>query len=143
MSRTRIYNTWAQMKARCYNPKHKAYKHYGGRGITACKEWIESFEAFYEWAISNSYASNLTIDRIDVNGNYEPSNCRWATAKEQANNTRFNRIIIFNGESMTLKQAAEKHNMSLETLSHRLKKGWGLEDALLKPIGISYGPHKY
>lgn len=88
MSKLKLYNRWKTIKARCYNPKVQAYKNYGGRGITMCDEWKNDFQLFYKWAINNGYQENLTIDRINNNGNYEPNNCRWTTMAEQNKNKR-------------------------------------------------------
>lgn len=103
MSNIRIYNIWTGIKNRCYNKNHITYKNYGGRGITVCQEWLDDFMNFYEWAMNNGYSDELSIDRIDVNGNYEPSNCRWATAKEQGNNRRTNIFIEVCGTKKSLK----------------------------------------
>jgi hypothetical protein len=114
---TRIYRIWCAMKDRCARQKH-----YFDRGITVCDEWLNDFQAFYDWAISHGYADDLTIDRIDVNGNYCPENCRWATTKEQQNNTRKNRLITYNGETNTLSEWAEKLEINYSTLRSRLNR---------------------
>ena len=92
-----------------------------------CKEWENDFLSFYNWAVFHGYKNNLTIERIDNNGNYEPSNCRWATRKEQANNTSKNTFISFNGESHTISQWSNKLGISAKTLSQRFRKGLSLE----------------
>lgn len=92
MGNTRLYRIWRGMKQRCKCESQASYKNYGGRGITVCDEWENDFKTFYDWAMVNGYKDNLTIDRKDVNGNYEPSNCKWATYKEQANNRRNRRV---------------------------------------------------
>lgn len=96
----RLYQIWRMMICRCENPKHIAYKNYGAKGITVCEEW-HSFVYFGSWAINNGYSDNLTIDRIDNNGNYEPSNCHWVTMKEQANNKSVGQHINLNGNSIS------------------------------------------
>ena len=126
----RLYNIWQQMKARCYNKNNPDYKNYGARGITICGEWLSNFQAFYEWSIDNGYKKNLTIDRIDVNGNYEPNNCHWATTKQQNRNTRNNKYITINGEMHCLKEWCEILNLNYETVKSRLRYGWNIEKAL-------------
>lgn len=131
MANTRIYRIWQAIKNRCLNKNVKAYIYYGGRGITICEEWIKSFNAFYEWAISNGYADNLTIDRINVNGNYEPLNCRWVEMKTQNNNTRHNKFITKNGETHTITEWAEIIGIKPATLYARIYVyKWDIEKAL-------------
>lgn len=130
---TRLYESWHQMRKRCNNPKDHNYRNYGGRGITVCTEW-ETYEKFRDWALNNGYATDLSIDRIDVNGNYEPSNCRWADSITQGNNRRTNRFIEYNGEKHTLAEWARLTGISDDTLAHRLKDGWSIEDVFNKPV---------
>lgn len=96
-SHTHLHNTWTNMKTRCYNSNRQQYKDYGGRGIAMCNEWKDNFEAFWEWSLSNGYNSNLSLDRINNDGNYEPGNCRWATRETQARNTRMLRSTNTSG----------------------------------------------
>lgn len=130
---TVLYNSWRAMKERCYNKNFKQYKDYGGRGISVCGEWLNKengFTNFYNWAIANNYKDGLSIDRIDVNGNYDPSNCRWATRKEQNNNARRNHLIEYNGETHTVAEWAEIKNLTKAALYHRLQRGWSIKKAL-------------
>ena len=131
--RTRLYCIWENMKRRCFNPKNQFYYCYGGRGITVCDEWKDSFEAFREWAYSSGYDEYLTIDRVNVDGNYEPDNCRWVTMKEQSNNKRTSHFLTFNGETKTIAQWSEATGFSYPTLFMRIKRGLSAEETLLTP----------
>lgn len=130
LSKTKLHGVWNTMKQRCSNPNNSKYQDYGGRGIIVCDEWRKDFKAFYLWAISNGYLEGLSIDRIDVNGDYAPDNCRWVTEKVQANNIRRNRIIVYNEERHTLSEWAEIKGIQRKTLDQRLKRGWTVERAL-------------
>lgn len=129
----RLYNIWNGMKNRCFNEKDKNYKNYGARGITVCQQWKEDYGLFRKWAMENGYNDNLTIDRISNNGNYEPSNCRWATREEQNNNTRQNHYIEYNGKVKTLSQWATYYGLTRSCLKGRIRKGWETEKALTTP----------
>lgn len=132
---TRIWRIWQYMKGRCKYKYIDSYKHYGGRGIKVCEEWDKSFESFYKWSMEHGYTDKLSIDRIDVNGNYEPSNCRWATSKEQSRNKRTNVYITYNGETRVLKDWAEFLGIDKNTLWGRINiSGWSIEDAFNKPV---------
>lgn len=137
MTNTRIYNEWCGIKRRCYCKSDPQYSNYGGRGISMCREWKNDFLQFYEWAMANSYDDSLSIDRIDVNGDYEPSNCRWTTQKIQANNTRTNVYVEYNGERLTLHQVYDKYSKNgvsygLFHVRYRTK-GWDIDRALTEP----------
>lgn len=125
---TRIYRIWLGMKDRCTNPKNNSYHNYGGRGITICENWKNDFNSFYNWAISNGYNDTLSIERIDVNGNYCPENCKWATISEQNNNTRRSILITYNGETKTLKEWSSSFKLNYSTVYSRYKKGNTIEE---------------
>lgn len=133
MTNTRIYSIWAGMKNRCFNPLEPAFKNYGNRGITVCDDWKNSFEVFCEWAMENGYSDNLSIDRIDNNGNYCPENCRWVTPEKQANNRRSNHYIEFNGETHTIQEWSRITGIRHGTIERRINKiGCSIEDALTR-----------
>lgn len=135
LSKTRIYRIYAGMKSRCYNENDTAYKNYGARGITICNEWIDDFVSFYNWAVKNGYSDELSIDRINVNGNYEPNNCRWITQKMQARNKRNNLMIEYRGKTKALVEWSEELGISYDILNDRITAlGWDVEKAFEKPI---------
>lgn len=101
---SRLYSIWRAMISRCTYKGDTNYKYYGARGITVCSEWRSGFEPFCDWALLHGYSEDLSIDRIDPNGNYEPMNCRWATKLEQANNKRTSKFVTVNGETHTVSQ---------------------------------------
>lgn len=129
-SNSRIYKIYKGILTRCYNKNAESYVNYGGRGIKVCDEWLNNFEYFYEWSKDNGYSKGLTIDRIDNNGDYEPSNCRWVTTEVQNNNKRTNRYITYKGKTQTLGQWSKELNIPRDTLSYRLDKGWDIEQIL-------------
>lgn len=131
--RSRLYNIWMKMRCRCKNPNDIDWHLYGGKGIRVCREWDESFESFRDWALNNGYSKELSIDRINGNKNYCPENCRWATAKEQANNISRNHIINYQGKEMTLSEAADIAAVSYGTLKRRILCGWPAEPAIETP----------
>ena len=130
----RIYNIYMDMKKRCYNPNSSSYKNYGGRGISICSTWLNDFNSFLCWALNNGYKDNLSIDRINNNGNYEPSKCRWATNVQQANNNRSNKVIVINGKANNLKKWASHYGINLSTYKSRRKRGWEEIESLTTPI---------
>lgn len=133
MSSTRLFHIWQGIRKRCNNPNSATFKHYGGRGISVCEEW-ERFEPFRDWALASGYSDELTIDRIDVSGNYEPSNCRWATQKTQKNNKRNNHYMSFRGETHTMAEWSEILQIPYSTLNRRKNLGWDDERALTQPV---------
>lgn len=132
LSRTRVYGAWNKMKGRCEYNSNPSYKDYGGRGIKVCERW-HSFENFF--ADMGHPPLELTLDRIDNNGDYEPDNCRWATRKVQQNNNRQNRKIKFNGMTKTIAEWAQVRGIKAPTIGHRIKRGWNPEKALMTPTG--------
>ena len=142
LSKTKIYKLYHLIKRRCYDKNDSHYNCYGGRGIKMCEEWLNNFSSFYDWAMSNGYKEEIlpngknkwTIDRIDVNGNYEPNNCRWTTIQEQAKNKRTNIYLTYNGETLTQNEWAKKLDIYAGAIQWRLKKGWSVEEALSTPV---------
>lgn len=132
--RTRLYSIWTNMRTRTTNRKATRYENYGGRGIRICQEWLNSFETFRDWSLANGYSDDLSIDRVNNDGNYEPSNCRWADVETQINNTTVAKRLCLDGKTQTLNAWAREKGISATTLCRRLKSGMALETALLPNI---------
>lgn len=128
-SHTRLYKIHNNIKDRCCNANSKDYPNYGGRGIKVWDEWLK-FKGFYDWSMSNGYNDTLTIDRIDVDGNYEPSNCRWVDMKTQQNNRRNNVYLTYKNKTQTMSQWADELRISVQTIKTRHRKGWSDKDCL-------------
>lgn len=143
LSKTKLYNCWQNMKKRCDKKNASCYEDYGGRGITYCEEW-KSFESFRDWAFENGYKETLTLDRINVDGNYCPENCRWVDAFTQANNTRRNHYISYGGEKYTAAELARLFNVNYHTFLSRIQRGVPVEDCLKEKLqSPKYGQIEY
>ena len=133
MYRTPEYKAWAQMKDRCFNPNHKRYSDYGGRGITVCDRWLNSKHFLAD--MGSRPTAEHSLDRIDNDGNYCPDNCRWATKTEQENNKRNNKpLITIENDTYTIAQWAEKMGFSARVIKNRLKRGWSEYKAVMTPV---------
>ena len=136
LTSSRLYSVWSSINGRCYDPDLPTYHRYGGRGITVCDEWRESFQAFHDWAFANGYDENAprgqcTIDRIDNDLGYTPDNCRWVTQEVQMNNVSYNHYETYNGETKTVAQWAKDYNIPYALLLDRLNRyGYPIEKAL-------------
>lgn len=130
---TKLYNVWNTMRRRCDNKNVKSFSDYGGRGIKVCAEWNESFETFRDWAFESGYKEGLEIDRIDVDGNYSPDNCRWVSRQINANNKRNNHRITINGETKTLGEWCKEYGINRKTVQSRISYGWKEDESLFIP----------
>lgn len=134
LSKENLYHIWEGIRLRCNSPKREKYKIYGARGIKICDEWENDYLSFREWALNNGYAPNLSIDRIDNNGNYEPSNCRWVDRKTQQRNRRNCIYITYNNKTQCLVEWCEELNLNYKTINNRILNGWDKIKAITTPI---------
>ncbi|WP_024295019.1 hypothetical protein [Lacrimispora indolis] len=128
-----LWNSYHSMKKRCLNPNCKRYKDYGGRGIKICEEWLKGFDAFADWAKANGYRNGLTIERKDVNGNYEPDNCIWITKQQQAFNKRDSIFVTYRGRTKDLMVWCNELGLTYDTFHNRITCGWSPEKAFESP----------
>lgn len=137
MRYTRIYHVWLSMKDRCNNPRSSKYKYYGARGIKVCDKW-KSFEGFYE-DMKYGYEEHLEIDRIDNNGDYNARNCRWATRKQQVNNSRHNVYLEYKDKTYTMSQLSEVFGLKYNTFKRRIYRGWDCDGEIkrVEPVVVS------
>ena len=132
-NKNRLYHIWYNMKQRCYNVNVKDYKYYGACGIKMCDNWKNDYQLFKKWAINNGYKDDLTIDRINNDGNYEPDNCRWLTIQEQQFNKRNTTYCEFDGVVQSIPKLCKKYKIDDEVVYHRIKRGWNIRKALTTP----------
>lgn len=129
-----LWYRWHGIKKRCLNVNNERYHQYGGRGIKICEEWLASFDNFAEWALNNGYSEELTIERIDVNGDYCPENCKWVTLQEQSRNKRDTKWVDYKGEHIQLIKLCEREKVCYDTVHDRIyKRGWSVEKAINEP----------
>ena len=125
------------MRGRCYTKSNSVYSHYGGRGIKVCKEWLV-FDNFYNWAVENGWteeSSGISLDRVNVNGDYCPENCRWSDVIQQANNKRNTTMLTARGETKPISEWARDVGINYRTIRSRLNYGWSVDDAIFTPVG--------
>jgi hypothetical protein len=130
----KLKDLYRNMKARCYDHGNKRWANYCGRGIIVCDEWLNDIRAFYKWVMENGYEPGLSIDRIDVNGNYEPNNCRFATLIVQQNNTTRNRWLTWKDRTLTVAEWAREIGVRCQALQHRVTRGWPVERIFTQPF---------
>lgn len=132
-----LFNCYVNMKTRCYNKNYYLFKHYGGKGITVCDDWLGKygFNNFRKWAFENGYNDDLSIDRIDNSKSYCPENCRWVTMTIQQNNRTNNRMLTVNGITDTMANWSKRSGINYATIQQRLSRGWSVEDAVTIKIG--------
>lgn len=135
------YHTWQSMNGRCHNPNNQSFDRYGGRGISVCDRWRYSFVNFLA-DMGKRPTPDHSIDRINNDGNYEPGNCHWATKSEQSRNTRSNRLLTHDGQTLTLTEWAEIKGINRTTLEGRLIRGWPVDRALTEPVQVQFSPRK-
>ena len=133
---TRLQYIYYHMKQRCYDKNNPGYKYYGAKNIIICKEWLSDINNFYKWAFENGYKNNLTIERININGNYCPENCKWITKTEQGYNKRNSRLYTINKETKCLSEWCKLYNINYFLVRGRLKRGIDIKEALTKPIDV-------
>lgn len=136
MTNSKLYTIWQNMKHRCNDPKNIMFQYYGGRGIRVCDEWLGGFEQFMEWAMKMGYQEGLSIERIDVNGDYSPANCKWITKKQQYLNRTDSHLLTAFGKTQTIKEWADESGIKYDTIERRVNQyGWDAEDA------VTYRPY--
>ena len=137
-SNSRLYSIYRGMLTRCYNVESPQYQRYGKRGISICDEWKNDFQAFQNWSMAHGYAEDLTIDRINNDGNYEPDNCRWVTRKIQSNNTSRCHYITIDGETKSLRDWCDHYAINYNLVRDRLNRNWNPEDAFVVPPDVRF-----